>query len=188
MVKIPTNPLDGVENLELGCPWITPESCHKLESLIRPTDDVLEFGCGGSTVFFSQLAKSVLSFESNIEWCNKVDKAVKEKDKVSIIPYKNAAVLKVVLKTVATCLDVILIDSAWAVINRDDILQELNKLGFTPRVIVIDNYASKIGSPRSWNLNHEDFATMFPIVKDMIVETFDYQGWGGKGTRIYYEL
>lgn len=55
-------------------PWLTPESVSFLEDLIKCNPDIkiLEFGCGGSTIWFSRLLKSpnarVVSVEHDAEW------------------------------------------------------------------------------------------------------------------------
>ncbi|MCF8469393.1 MAG: class I SAM-dependent methyltransferase [Parvibaculum sp.] len=51
-----------------GCPWFTPPAVEILESWIKPTDTVLEYGSGRSTVWLAKHAQKVVSVEQSPEW------------------------------------------------------------------------------------------------------------------------
>lgn len=55
-------------------PWLPPDAVAYLDGLLseRSGAKVLEFGCGGSTVWFSRHAAEVLSFEHDPEWHRKI--------------------------------------------------------------------------------------------------------------------
>lgn len=53
-------------------PWITRESIVFLESLDLSTMDVIEWGCGSSTLWWIQHAKSVTSIEHDARWFSKI--------------------------------------------------------------------------------------------------------------------
>lgn len=188
MVLIPENPLSGEDNLKFESPWITPESTIRLDKLMRKTDRVIEFGCGGSTLFFARRAKSVVSFETNKNWLIKVKETARIKglDNIHINHYQNKSELEYEhLGVIRRPFDVILVDSEWAICNRDTILALCSMILKQPRILVLDNYANKKGCPLSWNRTEQEFKIMFPFIKDHEVETYDYKGWAGKGTRIY---
>lgn len=54
-------------------PWLAPAAIAKLSEIIRPEDRVLEYGSGGSTIWFSQKAAQVVAYESNRDWKNAVE-------------------------------------------------------------------------------------------------------------------
>lgn len=53
-------------------PWLAPAACEVLNSLIKSTDTVLEFGSGRSTKWFAQYAFKVISLEHSKDWLDKV--------------------------------------------------------------------------------------------------------------------
>ncbi|MCC6932928.1 MAG: hypothetical protein IT292_06710 [Deltaproteobacteria bacterium] len=56
--------------------WMLPEEIKLLESYLRPEDVMLEYGCGGSTLRFSQLVKKYYSVEHDQEWFAKVSSEI----------------------------------------------------------------------------------------------------------------
>jgi len=55
-------------------PWMTDNELALLVRHLKPTDYMLEWGSGGSTIYFSSLVKEYFSIEHNKEWFDKVDK------------------------------------------------------------------------------------------------------------------
>ena len=53
---------------EVGLPWISYGALKYLESYLKSPMSVLEFGCGGSTLYFSRKVSRVISIEDNKEW------------------------------------------------------------------------------------------------------------------------
>ncbi|MCC5848098.1 MAG: class I SAM-dependent methyltransferase [Verrucomicrobia bacterium] len=49
-------------------PWLTEGANEILIRHITPEDRVLEFGCGGSTLFFARHCQRVVSIEHNSDW------------------------------------------------------------------------------------------------------------------------
>jgi predicted O-methyltransferase YrrM len=49
-------------------PWITVEALEFLNGFIRPEFKVFEYGCGGSTIYFSKNVASVVSIENDPNW------------------------------------------------------------------------------------------------------------------------
>ncbi|SMP19903.1 hypothetical protein [Algoriphagus winogradskyi] len=59
---------------EAELPWINHFAYKKLESLLKPDMNVLEFGSGGSTMFLKNKVKSIYSIEHDGEWFKEVVK------------------------------------------------------------------------------------------------------------------
>ncbi len=57
---------------EKQLPWLTHGACERLRELVKPGMKVLEFGMGGSTLFFSKLGAEVTSIEHDEDWFNLV--------------------------------------------------------------------------------------------------------------------
>ncbi len=55
---------DGPWRIEQELPWLTLDSVEFIGKNINKSHNVLEFGSGGSTMFFARRAKRVVSFES----------------------------------------------------------------------------------------------------------------------------
>lgn len=54
-------------------PWLAPKVIDRLEEIIKPHFRIIEHGCGGSTLWFSERATSVLAFDKKKEWCDIVN-------------------------------------------------------------------------------------------------------------------
>ena len=78
-ILIPADYWNGPDTLELEYPWITPEAICTLDCFVKPTHEVLEFGAGGSTVFFARRARFVTSIENSPHWAMRVKYAMKIK-------------------------------------------------------------------------------------------------------------
>ena len=84
-ITIPNNYWDGESSLELEIPWNTPGAIYRLDELLTKDMTVLEFGAGGSTLFYSNRVKHVTSIESQKGWYKKVLDAVKGRINVELI-------------------------------------------------------------------------------------------------------
>lgn len=73
--------------LNPGLPWLTKEAIHLLNQLIKPTDVLLEFGSGRSTIWFAQKCAKVISVEHHAGWHEKVSQQLKEK-KLTNVDYR----------------------------------------------------------------------------------------------------
>jgi hypothetical protein len=54
-------------------PWMHEEEIEILEQLLRPNDRVLEFGCGGSTLWLAHRVKEVHSVEHDQHWAARLN-------------------------------------------------------------------------------------------------------------------
>ena len=59
-------------------PNMSEEVLDFLKSVIKKSDRILEFGSGGSTIWFAQNARKIISFESHIDWYRAIKKRLKE--------------------------------------------------------------------------------------------------------------
>ena len=67
-------------------PWYTRGSIEFLYENIKSSFEILEYGCGSSTPWFAQKAKSVTSIEHNEQWIDSVIRATPKKlmEKISV--------------------------------------------------------------------------------------------------------
>ena len=73
--------LDGISQDENGnyIPWMTYPAIAFLDNYLSKDHDIFEFGCGASTLFFSQRAQSVTGLETNARWLDITQKMLEEK-------------------------------------------------------------------------------------------------------------
>jgi len=64
--------------LEIGLPWFSLGSIEFLEKWLNKDMDVFEYGSGGSTIFFANRCKSVISTENNLHWFNQLRHKIDE--------------------------------------------------------------------------------------------------------------
>lgn len=62
--------------VELELPWFSYGAIDFLEKYLRKETRVFEFGSGGSTLFFAQHAKSVVSVEDDPQWYEMVARQI----------------------------------------------------------------------------------------------------------------
>lgn len=177
---------NGLDTLENGYAWLALGALLTLERLLTKKMDVLEFGCGGSTIFFADRCNSVKSLETDSKWQNMVNKKLGEDG------YKNACVFynseEDTIKALSSptqvheVYDVILVDSGWVrdekENKRNPNRRKLFELSIpylkTGGMLIIDNY-QHYGMR---NFNYEGFE----------VYTFDDIGYSGRGTKICVKL
>jgi predicted O-methyltransferase YrrM len=67
-----------------GEPWLTPAAVQFLKGYLRPGDQGLEFGSGGSTLWFAKRISTLTSVEHNPNWFQKVSKLLEEKSVTNV--------------------------------------------------------------------------------------------------------
>lgn len=68
-------------NLRLyNMPYLTEEAISFLKSVIKKSDRILEFGSGGSTIWFAKNGGHVMSFEHDNNWCQAIKNRLKKLD------------------------------------------------------------------------------------------------------------
>lgn len=180
MLEIPKDAHEGNNAFKYELPWIVPEAISFLDEILTKDMKVLEFGSGGSTLFFSKRVKWVLSYENNLEWFNVVSEAVERKEFFNVdlqffadcgkdfpLPSGN---FNCVLLDPGTC------SSEDA---RVGLLEKSLPLLIYPKILILDNY-----DEYSWNALDKDlFATQYG--GDYVEYSFNHSLWGGKGTKIF---
>lgn len=156
--------LSGRNTLKFGIPWLTPNSILELEKFLKPEHAVLEFGSGGSTLFFSRKCHRVVSYESNAGWYQKMKGRVGNNVEMSMN-------LKQCLAAKGP-FDVVLVDSHGPTTDRIKIsIASLFKVSPGGR-FVLDNYSR-------YNLS---------FLNGWLIRRYDFPGWDGKGTLIASKL
>ena len=110
-------------------PWLSDEATQYLENLLTPDMEVLEFGAGGSTLWFASRVKHVTSFEHDPDWQYVVKKNAPEN--VTLTD------MKAYVLSHANC-DLLFIDGE-PVNERADWLQKANELVKPGGYVVLDN-------------------------------------------------
>jgi hypothetical protein len=158
----------GKYSVEIGYPWLALGAILTLETIVVPEFNILEFGCGGSTVFFSRRAKSVLSLETDRGWFLKLKEQGLEN--VTLIHGNQDSFLSILETLNDNYFDLVLVDPSSAIPDRSILtkasIPKLKKGGY----LVLDNY-TKYGLSdvklRRWK-----------------ILTFDELKYSGRGTRI----
>lgn len=57
-------------------PWMTYEAIDYIKKNLSATHTIFEFGCGTSTIFYANHAKSVISLETNKKWFELITKKI----------------------------------------------------------------------------------------------------------------
>jgi len=128
--KIPTyhHFLGGHGTLAFGYPWLSIGAIVAIEYTIfstsarvgdayhtSPPKQVLEFGSGGSTIFFAHKAEHVTSIETDANWAPRTLEALEKhgvKDKVTLHVCSNAESEKLVASFQDGFFDLLLVDHA----------------------------------------------------------------------------
>lgn len=159
----------GQDTLTVGYPWLSFGAIIALESLVNKDLEVLEFGSGGSTLFWAKTCKSVKSFETNKEWYEMVKQKTKSFTNVDLNLANEAETLAYLAKENKTY-DIILVDSYPKDIQRIKLayaaVLKVKKGGW----LILDNYL---------NFGMQNFK--YPKSE---IYTFDEFRYSGRGTRL----
>lgn len=163
---------DGKDCLPKGMPWFAPGSAEKLEGLLKAFMGVLEFGGGGSTVFFAKRCAFVQTFDNSARWCKAIRRRLSE------LSIANVDLVETNWETLETAAfsqqwDVISVDAAPVTVRRDLMFRSLPYLK-PGGILVLDNYAkiriSMLDAPS--------------LPKFSACWQFDDEHWQGQGTAI----
>lgn len=165
--------------LENGYPWLTLGAILSLEKILRDSKgqfNILEFGSGGSTVFFEDKCKSLLSFEDKKEWYLKVKSKIKNPN-VTIKYLKFLTLLNRVQQLPDNHYNIVLLDAfsgGNCYVKRKELLPKIvckvKKGGW----LIVDNY--------------EAFNSSLYAEEEWDIYTFDMFHYSGRGTRFYKKL
>lgn len=70
----------NINSFESGIPWINLPACRFLEKHLQKNSIVLEYGVGGSTIFFLRKYQRLVSIEHDEQWLRKATKAATKKN------------------------------------------------------------------------------------------------------------
>lgn len=178
----------GDSTMELEIPWLTRGAIYRLNELLDGTERVLEFGAGGSTLFFARRCKSVISFEGNPQWFAKVRKELELKDiqNVTAKQFNNIDELAQEIGRLKNGnYNCTLIDSGKGIV-RDHVLQLcLDKMDRKRSILVLDNHASSALFPQASKMSVGEFISHY-LDSGWKGEEYRQRRWGGKGTRIFH--
>lgn len=135
----------GRYTIEIGYPWLSYGAIISIEQLIKPEHNVLEFGCGGSTIFFSRRCKSVRSYDLSEEWIDKVRATLPEPSNVSFVigDYEDQdGLIECIRKEPDEYYDWILSDIGKSYELRLRIMNEVVSKLKNGMYMVVDNYES----------------------------------------------
>lgn len=165
---------DGRHCLEDGLPWLTPRAIAALDKTLQLGYRVLEFGAGGSTIFFAERCREVVSFESNQRWANLVQDELGSRGLTNV--RLRVCGLEDALKDLYEGLwfDLLLVDSQ-PVPQRKQVL--LSTLPFVRPggVVVVDNYS----------LIRLGLDELSSILGPDNCNEFDDTHWQGSGTVLF---
>jgi hypothetical protein len=170
--------LRGKDSLIVGYPWLTYGAIMALEQIEMSNFEVLEFGSGGSTLFFARRCLHVYSHETNSEWAEQVREAVVDRNNV-MVECDHLSDIEFEIQRSGLMYDLVLVD------HKDDIHRHTDRLPLAmaavPRLkvggwLVVDNY-------NAFGMNRFDYsAPMWDVY------TFDDVRWKGRGTRLCKKL
>jgi 16S rRNA A1518/A1519 N6-dimethyltransferase RsmA/KsgA/DIM1 with predicted DNA glycosylase/AP lyase activity len=182
-IKIPDNYWTGDRCLENGVPWMVPGAIYELDNMLLPSDYIVEFGSGGSTRFFAERCRHVLSVETDSTWFEKVQSSLAQHEIANVF---FCCVLENSITSALSWLrfdlmSVLVVDTVHG-FDRSEIL---NKALFSTnniRMIVLDNYASESLFPQHFNWSDQQFFDV--LGDDWNILVFDDEKWHGDGTKI----
>lgn len=172
----------GTECLKNGVPWQVPSSIYKEDENCRSSDLVLEFGTGGSTVFFAKRCKHVISIETNPDWALAVDSYLKKLglDNVEIICMKTQSEIEDFIKQIDTyAVNILSVDTVHGY-NRSAFLNRFLEKGISNNLhmIVLDNYGAPELFPDHYNREISNLLKWSVFI-------YNDSHWCGNGTKIY---
>ena len=129
-----------------GVPWIAPAAVEFLEGYLKPTDEMLEFGSGRSTLWFAERVRHITSVEHNPDWHRQISSKITEKGLTNIsyflhpkqadaIPASQSGYVLVTKSIPPKSLDIVLVDGIY---RAQCMLQSLPLIA-AGGILVIDN-------------------------------------------------
>jgi len=108
--------------------WLNMPALKWLKGYPKGNMNVLEFGCGGSTLYFSDNYNGVISIEDNKEWIKKIEKKLRKPNTVILEKFTEH------FKTVKY--DIILVDGTG---DREEQFRIAKTLRKENGIIIFDN-------------------------------------------------
>ncbi|HUR11966.1 MAG TPA: hypothetical protein VM012_11380 [Flavitalea sp.] len=156
-------------------PWLTQDAIKILASIIKPSDSILEFGSGRSTMWFAERAAHITSMESNPDWFKVVQQnLVSYQSQVKLILIEESPVwlkkYSEAIKQIAPgTIDICLVDGGPRALSALASLRTLKSGGY----MVIDNanwffptHSKSPSSIRTWEEVDPLFKEFYEQVKN----------------------
>jgi len=161
-----------MKHFKRGVPWLTKTAIKYLRENLKKTDKILEFGAGGSTIFFAEYVQKVISVETSLEWIKCVkERLVKEKLNNVDILFLERDPASFVAQFPDNEFDWVLVDSRrWRRTFINHSRSKLKSNGY----MIVDNYARP-----------EYQKAIKPCLLDWQRFFCDNSRWKGKGTAFY---
>jgi len=115
-------------------PWLTYPAVHLLAQMDFSKDDVLEFGGGQSTVWWSERARSVRTLETDVRWATEIRRNVAARPNVTVEIFSTATAMAAAVA--GTKADIVIVD------NGDDRLptaRAAQQVAHDDGLIILDN-------------------------------------------------
>lgn len=184
-LEISSNYWLGEDCLKNGVPWMVPGAVYELDVMLNDKDFVLEVGSGGSTIFFAQRCREVTSLETDSNWFEQVQNALKNKS------LKNVNhVLSTTQESLCNLIQLFPLEQATILVvdtvhgyNRSQLLDLALSKCPKLRIIVLDNYFEEELYPIHFNWKDENFYSILDGKWRSII--FDDPMWCGRGTKIF---
>jgi len=127
-------------------PWVAPAAVEFLAGYLTPSDNMLEFGSGRSTLWFAHRVGHITSVEHNPEWYKRIEQKIAEKGMTNItyllrpkqeetVPAKDTHYVQATQAITPSSLDIVLVDGTY---RAQCVLQSLPLLK-AGGILVIDN-------------------------------------------------
>lgn len=166
--------LKGRLTVEIGYPWLSYGAIMTLEEILTLEMNVLEFGSGGSTVFFSQHCHSVKSLDGNQQWIDRVRNVLPVPSNVTFFLADHPKMMAVIQEEPKEYYDAILVDHGSIgneYKSRRIVLEAVSPLLKKGGYLIIDNYLQR-------------YLRSFDCSAEFDTFTFDDLRYAGRGTRI----
>lgn len=132
----------GRDTVEIGYPWLSYGAIISMEQLLKPEHNVLELGCGGSTIFFSRRCNSVRSYDLNEKWVEKVRIALPNPSNVSFVCGNEEILIESIRKEPDEYYDWFLSDLGGNYEIRYRVMKEAIPKLKKGMYMIVDNYES----------------------------------------------
>jgi len=66
----------ATETIHAGSPWVTFSAIRFMDRVVSRCSSVFEYGCGGSTLFFSRRVRELVTVEHDREWLDRTSSAI----------------------------------------------------------------------------------------------------------------
>jgi predicted O-methyltransferase YrrM len=155
---------------EIGYPLLSYGAIVDLEHHVRPHFNIMEFGSGGSTVFFSRRCATLKSFETDAVWVEKVRSILPVPSNVTLIHGTDQENNDAIKFEPNEYYDLVLVDSVHPYQFRYKHMVESSSKIKRGGLLVVDNYDDRY--IRKFDYSPWD------------VYTYDQIGYRNRGTRI----